>query len=144
MKEMMIVLNGSTFRTAMKRVSREFPMDSFNLFPQRDGTTMVVRHDVAVRWGMDRRVKPLPKPAIQVRSFEELLGWAALKGFTHISFNEGDGWEPRIPFAAIKKLPPFWVEFKLRFYRGSSTPWKESMTLYPAGGGAYRHIKELF
>ena len=144
MKEMMVILDGITSRTAMKRVRREFPMDSFILLPQSNGTTWAVRHDVAVFWNINRRVKPLPKPATQVRSFEELLGWAALKGFTHISFNEGDGWTTRCPFAAIKKLPPFWVEFKLRFYRGSSTPWKESMTLYPAGGGAYRHVKELF
>ena len=144
MKEMMTILDGVTFRTAMKRVRREFPADSFVLLPQRDGTTMVVRHDVAVCWNINRRVKPLPKPAIQVRSFEELLGWAALKGFTHISFNEGDGWTPRCPFAAIGKLPPFWGEYKIRFYRGASTPYTESMTLYPAGGGAYRHVKELF
>ena len=144
MKEVMTILNGATFRTSLKRVRREFPMDSFKLFPQRDGTTLVVRHDVAVMWNMDVRVKPLPKPVIQVRSLEELLGWVTLKGFTHISFNEGDGWTTRCPFAAIKKLPPFWVEFKLRFYRSANSPWEESMTLYPAGGGGYRHVKELF
>lgn len=142
MKETMTILSNS--ETVMKRVHRTFPMDSFVLFENHDGTTLVVRHDVAVLWDLDKRVEVLPKPDVWVSSFEWLLGWAALKGFTHVSFNEGDGWEPRRPFAEIGFLPPFWGDFKIRFYRGATGSWKQSMTLYPVGGGFYRHVKELF
>lgn len=148
MKETMTILNGTTFRTALKRVRREFPADSAVFFPQQDGTTLVVRHDVAVRQGLDKRVKYLPKPGEYFHSFQEMMGESLHRGFSHVSINDGDGWTPRIPIEDMVRgyIPRWWMEYKLRFYRSDRGDWAESMTLYPdpSGNGIFYHVKELF
>lgn len=146
MKESMVILNGVTFDTAMERVRRTFSMDSFVLFPNQDGTTTAVRHDVAVRQGLDRRVKYLPKPCIHFYSFQELIGEALRRGFTHISINDGDGWTTRIPIVDMARgyIPRWWNEYKFRFYSNARGDWSESMTIYPGGNFFFYHVKELF
>ena len=146
MKEMMTILNGSTFRTAMKRVRREFPMDTFELVPLNDGTTLAIRHDVAVRENLNRRVKYLPKHPIYFRSFQELIGEALRRGFSYVSVNDGNGWTSRLPIADVARgyIPRQWAEYKFRFYRNAAGHWSESMTLYPDGNNFFYHAKELF
>lgn len=148
MKEMMTILDGSTFRTALRRVHRELPADSFVLVENNNGTVTAVRHDVAVMRNIDRRVKYLPKPSIHFYSFQELVGEALHRGFSHVSINEGDGWSSRLPIEDMVRgyIPRQWREFKFRFYRKLHSHWSESLTLYPSseGDGFFYHVKELF
>lgn len=146
MKESMVILNGVTFGTAMERVRRVFPMDSFILVPLNDGTTLAIRHDVAEQRGIDKRVKYLPKPVEHFYSYQELIGWATCKGFSFMSINDGDGWEPRRPLTTQGYIPRWWGEFKFRFYLNLHSHWSESLTLYPSpeGNGLFYHAKELF
>ena len=144
----MVVLNGTTFRTAMRRVDREFPMDSYVLFPQDNGSTLAIRHDVAVRQGLDKRVKYLPKTSEYFHSFQEMMGEALHRGFSHVSINDGDGWTSRLPIENMVRgyIPRWWAEYKFRFYRNEKSHWAESLTLYPSstGNGIFYHVKELF
>ena len=147
MKEMMTILNGNSFRTALKRAHLEFQANNLTLLDQ-GGTTLVVRHDVAVRQGINRRVKYLPKPIVYFHSFQELVGEALHKGFGYISINEGDGWSTRIPIEDMVRgyIPRWWRDLKFRFYRNTHGEWSDSMTLYPnpSGDGFFYHVKELF
>lgn len=146
MKEMMVILDGNAFRTALRRVRREFQENNFVLVEQRDGTVLVIRHDVAVRENFNRRVECLPKPPIHFYSFQELVGEALRRGFAYISINDGDGWPTRLPIADVVRgyIPRFWAEYKFRFYRNASVHWSDSMTLYPDGNNFFYHVKELF
>ena len=146
MKKMITILDGVTFRTALKRVRKVFSYDSFVLFDNNDGTVTAIRHDVAVHKGLDRRVKPLPKAPIYFYSFQELIGEALRRGFSYVSVNDGDGWTSRLPIADVARgyIPRQWAEYKFRFYRNAAGHWSESMTLYPDGNNFFYHVKELF
>ena len=148
MKEMAVILDGATFKMALNRVRREFRSDNFWLLDQPDGTKLAIRRDVAVRRGVDKRVKYLPKPGEYFHSFQEMMGESLHRGFSHVSINDGDGWTPRIPIEDMVRgyIPRWWMEYKLRFYRSDRGDWAESMTLYPdpSGNGIFSHVKELF
>ena len=121
-------------------------MDTFELVPLNDGTTLAIRHDVAVRENLNRRVKYLPKHPIYFRSFQELIGEALRRGFSYMSLNDGCGWTSRLPIADVARgyIPRFWGDCKFRFYRNEKTHWSESWTLYPSDNLVFYHVKELF